>query len=976
MTQKLSIVEEYFQYQKDSVSKYGEKTIVFMEVGSFYEAYSTHDQGYDLLEISKLINVIRTKKNNKDPEISIKNPHMLGFPKTSVVERINILINNNFTIVIVNQITFPPEKVIRKIGGVYTAGTNILSYTTNTNYMTSIYIKNDPQLYCKNILSIGMSTCDVTTGKIFIHESYSIPEDDKLSLEQTVKFIQTYSPKEVIIYADNVSEVMTPDYLKSYFDIDNISIKFLNTIDKKYFKLSYQNEVISNVYTKHGVITPIEYIGIEKMTYATISFIMLLDYINTINSQILTKLHIPKKFNIDKRLQLENNALNQLNIFNNAMFDTYNSKISCLFDIVNNTSTAMGKRYMMMMLKSPYIEKDSIQNIYDIEEELKTSELYKTIDKQLINIGDIEKIYRKIIIKTVSPNDLYVFIKSLKVFKHIYSILHKNNIIKSINVSKSIRQYKKIIDFCDTTFNIENLKVISNTHQNTSYFDSSYYNKDIHKELDNVYTKINNKITFIEYLREYLASLIGKSNTITTKKSDRDGYYFCITKIRARQLQDELKKYTFIKIGNVDVKVSDIIFKANPSGNFKITMNDMETYSDDISEIKSELEKLQQKLFMEDMTHISNKYNKCIKNIILLVSKLDYYISNIKTSVLYGYTKPEIVDKEYGYVSCHQLRHPIIERIIDFEYVPHNITLGDDDLKGILLYGLNSSGKSSMMKALGISIIMAQCGMYVPSKKFTYSPYTAIFTRIFGHDNIFKNLSSFGVEMMELKNIWNHSDQKSLIIGDEVCRGTEQISGCSIVSATILKLVSQKSSFIFATHLHEIIKIDCIKNILCVKAFHLSVSYDEKHDRIIYDRILKEGNGEEIYGITVAKYIIQNKDFTELTSKIKKDIMGKDDNIVQPKQSKYNSNIYVYKCSICEKQLKKDDDVYNLDTHHINHQKNCVNDNVCGKEYIKKNDKCNLIVVCKKCHNKIHRGEINIDGYVLSTDGKLLMMKK
>jgi DNA mismatch repair protein MutS len=350
-------------------------------------------------------------------------------------------------------------------------------------------------------------------------------------------------------------------------------------------------------------------------------------------------------------------------------------------------------------------------------------------------------------------------------------------------------------------------------------------------------------------------------------------------------------------------------------------------------------------------------------------------VSNAKTSILYGYTRPIIDNQEYGYIECEQLRHPIIERLIDYEYVAHNVSLGKN-LKGLLLYGLNSSGKSSMMKALGISVIMAQCGMFVPAKKFVYSLYTSIFTRISGNDNIFKELSSFSVEMMELKAIWKRSNMKSLIIGDEVCRGTEQVSANSIVAATLIKLSQQKASFIFATHLHEIVKLPQIQTIKNIKAFHLSVSYDDKNDRLIFDRLLKEGSGEEIYGITVAKYIIQDDDFTSTANSIKDEILGMKDGIIQQKVSKYNTHIYVNKCSICGKQLQVKDDIVNLDTHHINHQKDCVDGFVNDKKYIKKNDKSNLIVLCKKCHNKIHNGEIIVDKYAASTSGKILKYKE
>lgn len=157
-----------------------------------------------------------------------------------------------------------------------------------------------------------------------------------------------------------------------------------------------------------------------------------------------------------------------------------------------------------------------------------------------------------------------------------------------------------------------------------------------------------------------------------------------------------------------------------------------------------------------------------------------------------------------------------------------------------------------------------------------------------------------------------------------------------------------------------------------VKAFHLSVSYDEKNDRLLFDRILKEGTGEEIYGITVAKYIIQDSEFTELTNKIKDELLGTKNKIVQTKISKYNSGVYVDHCAVCHCELKEKDNIINLDTHHIHQQKDCHDNLVDNKKYIHKNDKSNLVVLCKKCHRKYHDGEIDIEKYINSTSGKIL----
>ena len=152
------------------------------------------------------------------------------------------------------------------------------------------------------------------------------------------------------------------------------------------------------------------------------------------------------------------------------------------------------------------------------------------------------------------------------------------------------------------------------------------------------------------------------------------------------------------------------------------------------------------------------------------------------------------------------MRHPIIERLpFSPEYVTNDITLGKDSKDGILLFGTNACGKSTLMKSLGVSIILAQAGLFVPCTSFTFNPYKTIYTRIWGNDNIFKGLSTFAVEMSELRTILKQSNQNSLILGDELCSGTESTSALSIFAAGLERLHEIGSSFIFATHFHEIL---------------------------------------------------------------------------------------------------------------------------------------------------------------------------
>ena len=361
----------------------------------------------------------------------------------------------------------------------------------------------------------------------------------------------------------------------------------------------------------------------------------------------------------------------------------------------------------------------------------------------------------------------------------------------------------------------------------------------------------------------------------------------------------------------------------------------MEKKSNRLIILREKIMNLTKEYYVNELTTYYKKYKGLFNKINKLVALVDFTKSSAKTALMYNYTKPKLVTKkdyDNGFINCKKLRHPIIERInTEIEYVPHDISLGNDftntkkeNLNGMLIYGLNSVGKSSLMKAVGLSIIMAQCGMYVPAEKFVFSPYNSLYARITGNDNIFKGLSSFALEMTELRGILSRTGPKTLVIGDEVCRGTEYTSANAIVTATIIKLAKTNSTFMFATHLHQIAGLKKIKELDNVKAFHLTVEYDKDRDILKFDRKLKEGPRESVYGITVAKYIIHDNSFIKLAQEIKNEIMNKPNELLGDKTSKYNSNIYIDKCEVCEKKTKNANEfVGYFDTHHINHQKDC-----------------------------------------------------
>ena len=192
-----------------------------------------------------------------------------------------------------------------------------------------------------------------------------------------------------------------------------------------------------------------------------------------------------------------------------------------------------------------------------------------------------------------------------------------------------------------------------------------------------------------------------------------------------------------------------------------------------------------------------NKYSATLESICNFVSRIDFLCCIARVSKENCYIKPQIVENEESFIEAIDMRHPIIEKIREeVKYIPNDVLLGKDEQNGILLYGVNAVGKSSYMKSIGIAIIMAQAGFFVSARSFKYSPYKYLFTRISSNDNIFKGQSTFAVEMSELRAILKRTNKYSLVLGDELCSGTETTSGLSIVTAGVMRLCEKKSSFV------------------------------------------------------------------------------------------------------------------------------------------------------------------------------------
>lgn len=996
MPSSAPLASEYMKYYNKYSKIYGkDKTIVFMQVGSFYEAFSTNTEGADLIKISKITGVTRSRRKAPTNEISLEHPYFLGFPMVSLAKFSEMLIENDFIVVVVDQIQSSKDKKKddkereeRGVVNIYSRGTFIENLQQrDSNFIACIYISRDPQKTSQPLLSAGLAATDVSTGHVFIHEIYSTRYDDSYALDEIDRFINSLDPKEILIYfADNVKvkdssikgKNEMKEYILNYLKLDDDSCRFYTDVDQKYSKLSVQNEILKKVYpSSKTLVTPIEQLDLDKNIFSIISLVLLFDFVYDKNSKLLNNLAKPVHYINNKHLILGNNAIRQLDIVEKFSSNT-KSKFRSLFHVINKTSTALGERFLKNRIFSPLINSTDLNQIYDITELLMKNKTYESLEEHLDNIRDIERLQRKMELKILKPCEFPQLITSYESITELIKFLQDNKGCKRAHTllphKKHIENTKKFLKTIEDTFEIEELEQYTTLEMETSIF-----KEGVHEEIDEITESVETANSFIEELRKELEKIIKKTDSkqtknklILTKKNNTDGFYFSLTKLRSKALLESFAKKKKLTVGGNEIDTSMLVFK-DTKNTTKIQFSSLIKKSDRMESIQEKLVKLNRKYYIEDLEKIYVEFSEMFKACNLFISNIDFIKSSAKTATMYGYSRPIIVDKDYGFVKIKKLRHPIIERLIDYEYVPHDLEMGKN-LKGMLLYGLNSSGKSSMMKATGLSIILAQSGLFVPAEEFTFSPYDSLYTRITGDDNIFRGLSSFSLEMVEVNAILKRAGKKTLVIGDEVCRGTEHISGNALVASAILKLSESGATFIFATHLHEIMKLEEIKNLKNVKAYHLNVSYDEKKKSLIFDRELREGSGEQIYGITVAQYIIQDKDFIDTALKIKNKLLETSESMVSDKKSRYNSSVMVHECHLCGKK-DRNAHLSNLETHHINFQKDCENGLVKGKKHLQKNQEANLIVLCNECHDKIHSGKIVLDKYVMTSEGKSIVIK-
>jgi DNA mismatch repair protein MutS len=612
----------------------------------------------------------------------------------------------------------------------------------------------------------------------------------------------------------------------------------------------------------------------------------------------------------------------------------------------------MGKRLLKYRLTNPITNIDELNKRYDLISLFINFDKLDYVEKILNEIIDIERLHRKLLLQTLHPYEFLNLTYSYDNIKKLIDLLENNFDLSIFSINKNIiKNFNEYIEKYTNVFDLMELGKYGLLNICGSFFKKGFFS-----EIDNIQNEIDKIYKYFSDECNILSNLIEKdSDYVKLENNEKDGYFFYTTKKRSELMyslfSEEQKK-------NYEIK------KYNGS-NIKIISDDLINASNKLIELKESIKVKTKEAYFILLSEFENEFLETLDEITKFIANIDIIKCGAKCAKTYKYNKPLIIDENDGksYFRSEQIRHPIIEIINEeFDYVKNDVELFHEKCNGILLYGANGSGKSSLSKAVGCNIILAQMGFFVPSQKFTYYPYKKIFTRINGDDNIFKGMSSFGVEMDELRSILKYSDDRSIVLGDEICKGTEEVSALSIVSSSIMRFCKNNVNFIMATHFHKLYELEQINNISNIKYMHLTIEYDKENNNIIYGRKLEDGPGSNLYGVEIACHIIEDDDFIENAKSIRNTILNKSNELLNDKKSNYNNKLFVDKCHICGTESP----INELDTHHIKEQ---CNFDDCD---INKDKLSNLVILCKKHHDEVHNGNLEIKGYIDTLNGKKL----
>ena len=750
--------------------------------------------GDDAIQASKILDIILTKRGAG----SQSETELAGFPHHSLNLYLPKLVKAGLRVAICDQLEDPKKtKTIVKRGV--------------TELVTPGLASVDGVLYPKknNFLAsifisnnIGISFLDISTGEFLLSQGDS---------EYIAKLLANFNPSEILI-AKQQKKIFNEKFGEFY------NLFFL---DEWVYNSDFANELIQKQFKTNSI----KGFGIKDLNEGVISTAGILHYLSETQHHRLSHITKINRIPIDGHVWLDRFTVRNLEIFHPNNFEG-----KCLIDVIDNTISPMGGRLLKRWLALPSTNKDLISQRHNIVDHFISEDEHRNFVCELLSsLIDIERLVSKIATKKITPRELYNLKESLNTIKPLKNKLKKTSckdLNKLINSLSSCEDFIKIID---KTLS-ENPPV--NINKGNSI--SSEFSDEL-KELRGL--SKNNK----DYLDDMLKQQSEITNIPSLKISSNNvfGYY-----IEVRNTHKEKVPESWIR---------------------KQTLVNAERYiTEELKEYESKILGAEERIMELEIEFFDELLDSCqlfireIQNNSVLIAQLDCLASFSNLSISKNYVRPEINDSFE--IEIINGKHPVIESQlpIDKPYIPNSISLNKEKQQIIMITGPNMSGKSAILRQTAIICLLAQIGCFVPAEKLKMGIIDKIFTRVGASDNISMGESTFMVEMNETALILNNISERSLILLDEIGRGTSTYDGISIAWAISEYLHHHKSKpkTLFATHYHELNQMaDSFERI---KNFNVSIK--EENNQILFLRKLIPGSSEHSFGIHVAKMAGMPKD--------------------------------------------------------------------------------------------------------------------
>jgi DNA mismatch repair protein MutS len=911
MSKMTAIYRNFYTKYRDL---YGADTCVLLLVGKFYELYDYIDESGEPLTPIKRVSQIMSLTLKEKEGLGPKGQSGLwsGFPEQSLHKFAQTLTSQGWVVVVVGQVKDSANLVIDRIP------TRILSPGTHIESAGQERL-SVAALNCSSAHSVATAVAinDLTTGEVFTFESEQ--DDDILHM------LQVFCVKEVVISS---KDDLSKDSIRSRFGIRGEIYFFPNHFGAG--ETFAREEYFRKMFRVKGLLPVRTALGLDVSELIEGALTTLLRFVEDHFPKESERLTSHTKYSPEGHMRLSNNILEQLNILTSV------SQKSIL-SMLDRTHSSIGKRALRERILRPVTSADELEARWKQVDFAQGVECKNVLERDLKGLYDLPRLHFKMASGSLTATDILQLFQTYSSTTCLIENLRGTPLqcepVLDSKISEFRAKFKASFD--------EGKAVRRNADEAVGFLTDSAGPETSALEAEAASAATAWQATLAIFCKE-----VGVPHDTFYIRTDSDGEYI-LEMGRNKVLEKKLEaSKNFLNSKNL---LPGFEMDSKKSGPIRISCSDFYTFS---QKLRSTVYKLNKSLAKESLLVCDSMWDsvKGIQNEwTAWLGRVDCSFSLAAAAASYGWCKPRLGE----HLDIQGLRHPLLEsQQTRANYVTHDVSLGSDKegARGWLIYGVNASGKSSLMKATGIAVILAQAGSYVPASQMTIRPYDAAFSRIWNQDNIWAGLSSFAVEVKELADILKLSTSRSLVLGDEVCSGTESYSATSLVAATLEHLESKGAHFIFATHLHDLLKVPGLLTLEGIRVWHLRVI--NEGGKLIYDRSLQPGSGSSTYGLEVAKAMGLPTELMTRAYAIRRQLGGAAAADEAPSSS-WNSAIKRQACEHCGAAVVRD-----LEVHHIHERAKG------GGNHIR-----NLVVLCEACHDKHHSKEIDILPLTQTSEG-------